>query len=78
MKVNIDKMDITAAYRVGQKVNNRPRHILITFRHNVSKMSTYNKKRLLKGTKMVIKEDLTTSRLYVLETASDKYGYRNV
>nr|CAI5862648.1 unnamed protein product [Callosobruchus analis]CAI5865949.1 unnamed protein product [Callosobruchus analis] len=41
-------------------------------------MLVYNKKKMLKGTRMVIKEDLTARRLKIVKTASDKYGFKNV
>nr|CAH7730542.1 unnamed protein product [Callosobruchus chinensis] len=41
-------------------------------------MLTYNRKRFLKGSNIVIKEDLTVLRLNIMNAASEKYGYRNV
>lgn len=70
--------DIIAAYRVGQKSNNRPRYNVVTFRDNKLKMDIYNKKKMLKGTKIVIKEDLTVDRLKIVKEASEKHGFKNV
>nr|CAH7729424.1 unnamed protein product [Callosobruchus chinensis] len=78
MKVEINKSEIIAAYRVGRKLDDKPRQILVTFQDNAIKMLTYNRKRFLKGSNIVIKEDLTVLRLNIMNAASEKYGYRNV
>nr|CAH7745165.1 unnamed protein product [Callosobruchus chinensis]CAH7755167.1 unnamed protein product [Callosobruchus chinensis] len=78
MKVEINKSEIIAAYRVGRKLDDKPRQILVTFQDNAIKMLTYNRKRSLKGSNIVIKEDLTVLRLNIMNAASEKYGYRNV
>nr|CAH7737413.1 unnamed protein product [Callosobruchus chinensis] len=78
MKVEVNKSEIIAAYRVGRKLDDKPRQILVTFQDNAIKMLTYNRKRLLKGSNIVIKEDLTVLRLNMMNAASEKYGYRNV
>nr|CAH7740405.1 unnamed protein product [Callosobruchus chinensis] len=41
-------------------------------------MLTYNRKRFLKGSNIVIKEDLTILRLKIIHAAYEKYGYRNI
>nr|CAH7746045.1 unnamed protein product [Callosobruchus chinensis] len=78
MNLNIVKADISAAYRVGQKVDSKPRHIVVTFKENALKMRVYNNKRSLKGSKAVIKEDLTPLRLRAMKTTAEKYGFKNV
>nr|CAI5843337.1 unnamed protein product [Callosobruchus analis] len=47
MKIKIDESDIVAAYRVRQKVDNKPRHVLVSFKDNAVKMDVYKNKRLL-------------------------------
>nr|CAI5840086.1 unnamed protein product [Callosobruchus analis] len=79
MKINMTQPDITAVYRVGRQTDgDKPRHVLVTFKENSTKMLVYNKKKMLKGTRMVIKEDLTARRLKIVKTACDKYGFKNV
>nr|CAI5817300.1 unnamed protein product [Callosobruchus analis] len=78
MKVDINRSEITAAYRVGRQNGNKPRHILASFKDNCIKMAAYNKKKMLKGSKVIIKEDLTIPRLKVVKNASEKYGFKNV
>lgn len=78
MNVDINKSNIAAAYRVGKKNENKPRHVVVVFNDNSTKMRVYNKKKSLKGTKIVIKEDLTVSRVKTVREASEKYGFKNV
>lgn len=70
--------EIVAAYRVGKTNNNRPRHIVVTFNDTKIRNTIYNSKKLLKGTSIVMKEDLTVERLKLVKEASDKYGFKNV
>lgn len=79
MGVGITKSQITTIYRVGQKIDNgKPRHVIVTFPDTNIKMKVFKKKSLLKGSKFILKEDLTLSRLTVMKTASEKYGFKNV
>lgn len=41
------------------------------------KISIYQLKKKLKGTKIIIKEDLTRENVKTYKEASEKYGYRN-
>lgn len=70
--------EIIAAYRVGKTNNNRPRHIVVTFNDTKIRNTIYNRKKLLKGTSIVMKEDLTVERLKLVKQASDEYGFKNV
>lgn len=78
MNAEITESDIVSVYRVGKRSENKPRHTIVTFRDNVSKMKVFNKKKSLKGSRIVIKEDLTATRLDIMKTASEQYGFRNV
>lgn len=78
LQITVSKSDVIAIYRAGQKIGNKPRHTLVTFRDNSMKMAVYNKKKSLKGSNIVIKEDLTAQRLKAVKIASDKYGFKNV
>ncbi|CAH1961696.1 unnamed protein product [Acanthoscelides obtectus] len=64
--------------RVGQKTCGRPRHLVVTFKSNVIYSNIYNKKKSLKGTGVIIKEDLILLRLNLVKEAAEKYGFRNV
>lgn len=77
MKLSISNTQILNVYRVGKNTES-PRHVLVTFQDNATKMRVYNNKRLLKGSNLIIKEDLTVYRLNKMKSASDKYGFKNV
>ncbi|CAH2002196.1 unnamed protein product [Acanthoscelides obtectus] len=63
---------------VSQNTSGRPRHLVVTFKSNVTKSSIYNKKKSLKRTSVIIKEDLTQLRLNMVKEAAKRYGFRNV
>nr|CAH7719783.1 unnamed protein product [Callosobruchus chinensis]CAH7738923.1 unnamed protein product [Callosobruchus chinensis] len=80
LKINPEELDnnVVTAYRVGQKAEARPRHIIVAFRDNQIKHSIYAKKKMLKGSQIVMKEDLTVERMKIVKEASEKYGFKNV
>ncbi|CAH2011632.1 unnamed protein product [Acanthoscelides obtectus] len=43
--------------RVSQNTSGRPRDLMVAFKSNVIKSSIYNKKKSLKGTGVIIKEN---------------------
>lgn len=78
LNCDIEPLDIISVYRTGAEKNNRPRHVVIKFKDNATKMKIYNNKKLFKGTGIVVKEDLIPSRLLLVQKESEKFGYRNV
>lgn len=70
--------DILLCYRVGKKKENKHRGILIKLKNTTTKQCIFTKKRLLKGTGIVVKEDLTNTRLKIMNKAIDKLGVKNV
>ncbi|KAI4466558.1 l1 transposable element-related [Holotrichia oblita] len=66
-----DKIDCSHRRRAKES-NHRP--ILVKFISRDKKKSVYNNKKKLKGTKIVIKEDLTASNNQLLKEAVKKYG----
>lgn len=78
MNCNINSHDIVSVYRTGTIRNDKPRHVVIKFCDNACKMKIYNNKKSLKGTGLVLKEDLIHSRVLMVQKASDKYGFKNV
>nr|CAI5840356.1 unnamed protein product [Callosobruchus analis] len=52
--------------------NNKPSGVLVRFHSTNTKELIYDKKKLLKGTGLVIKEDLTENRVKIMEAAVDK------
>ncbi|CAH2012478.1 unnamed protein product [Acanthoscelides obtectus] len=63
---------------VSQDTSGRPRHLVVPFKSDVIKSSIYNKKKSLKGTGVIIKEDLNQLRLNLVKEAAERYGFRNV
>lgn len=59
----------------GRESQFRP--IIVTFVSRNTKKLVYNNKKLLKGSKIVIKEDLTNRRFQLLKMAAEKYGFKN-
>ncbi|CAG9812888.1 unnamed protein product [Phaedon cochleariae] len=78
MKLDITEANVCAAYRVGKNTGDRPRHIVVVFNDNTIEASVYNKKKMLKGTEIILKEDLTAYRLNLMKEASETYGFKNV
>nr|CAI5831854.1 unnamed protein product [Callosobruchus analis] len=68
--------EIIACYRTGKKNRNNSRAILLKLTNNHIKQEIYNTK--LKGSGIIIKEDLTENRLRLMEAAIDKTTLRSV
>lgn len=69
--VDVTAGSIDCCHRLGKKENgNRP--ILVKFCSRNIKQAVYNTKSKLKGTKMVIREDLTKRRLSLLKDVQKK------
>ncbi|XP_044745079.1 uncharacterized protein LOC123306941 [Coccinella septempunctata] len=64
--------------KVGKKNEGKARGVFIKLHDYMVKHKIYNKKRMLKGTGIIIREDLTGPRMELLGMAVDKYGMRNV
>ncbi|CAH1173915.1 unnamed protein product [Phaedon cochleariae] len=78
MSLNLADQDISICYRIGKRVENKPRGIFMKLSNLESKQAIYEKKKLLKGTGVVIREDLTGPRVKQLNTAIEKFGIKNV
>lgn len=75
---------IQRSHRVGKKQPPdaggvaRPRPIIVRFAGYRERRRVFEKKRLLKGTNITIKEDLTKFRLELYKAAAARYGFANV
>ncbi|KAB0800560.1 hypothetical protein PPYR_06300 [Photinus pyralis] len=78
LNVNIELRDIDRSHRVGLPRDGKSRAILIKFVSYRLRAEVFKKKKLLKGTHYSIKEDLTKSRLSLLQEAASRYGGHNV
>ncbi|XP_074039059.1 uncharacterized protein [Leptinotarsa decemlineata] len=78
MSLNLTDGDISNCYRVGRKVENKTRGIFLKLNSLELKQIIYGKKKLLKGTGIVIKEDLSEARVKQVNVAIEKFGLKNV
>lgn len=82
-KMNIQISNNISAYRVDtknsdKKQDKKPRPIILNFTDIKERQLIYKSKKQLKGTGIVIKEELTSYRLNIYQKACTKYGYKNV
>ena len=80
MKVNsINISDIKACHRVEAKnpVPDKPRTVLVSFNSVNKRTEVLKSRKLLKNTKISIKEDLTQYRLKLLSAAVAKFSSKN-
>lgn len=77
MQVEVPKVEIVA-FRVGKKNGNDSRPIYVKLRKEECKVAAMKKRKALKGTGIVLVEDLTPKRLQILKSAKEKYGLRAV
>nr|CAI5856793.1 unnamed protein product [Callosobruchus analis] len=74
LKLKVENHDIEECYRVGRKTDQKTRGVLVRF----ASLRIKHRKKMLKGTKLVLKEDLTENRLKMMEAAIDKTSLRSV
>lgn len=70
--------DIERAHRIGQVTPDKERPVIVKFVSYRKRDEVIKKRMLLKGTKVIIREDLTKLRLELLKQATLKYGPRKV
>lgn len=78
MKIHIKAEDIGTCYRVETKENQERRGIYLKLNSLPIKQIMYAKKKILKGTRIVIKEDLTKTRLDLVNQVTEKIGVKYV
>lgn len=76
--VQVVDSDIDRSHRVGKRVGNKPRAIIVKFNKYCTKSSVCKSRKKLKGTRIFIKEDLTKFNLHLLNLAAEKLGFKNV
>ncbi|XP_039275958.1 la-related protein 7-like [Nilaparvata lugens] len=84
--VNIELQDIDRSHRVGRRLavaaSNtpppRPRAIIVKFVSYRQRYAVFSQKKKLKGTGVVIREDLTQRRIQLYNSMVEKFGYKNV
>lgn len=77
--LNISQFQIDRSHRVGRRgTGDKPRPILVKFYGYGPRHEMFTSKKKLKGTKVTIREDLTSQRLDVLNKAIEAYTFRKV
>ena len=77
MNITITADQIDRCHRVGPNTS-KSRPVIVKFTNYKSKATVYNNKKQLKGSKIVIAEDLTSVRYQLLRGAKEKFGARDV
>lgn len=78
LDVIVSSSDIQQSYRIGKYQQAKVRPILVRFLSYKTKVIIHRKKKLLKNTGFVIKEDLTKTNIELMKQAITKYGFSNV
>lgn len=82
--VSLEARDIESSHRVGKaplpddEGRVKPRAILVRFANYRHRRLVFERKKILRGTYINIKEDLTSHRLDLLKKAEGIYGSKNV
>lgn len=76
--VELNVADIDRSHRVGRRDTDRPRPIIIKFVSYRKRGEIFRKKKNLKGSGMVLREDLSRMRHNLLKEAIAKFGLHNV
>lgn len=71
---NVKESKVESCFRVGDSKDNKVRPILVQFTRLDVKHTVYNCKKLLKGSGIVIREDLTREKTNILKKALQKIG----
>lgn len=76
--VDLSVTDIDRSHRVGRKNEDRPRPIIVKFCSYRQRHKMYQNKKLLKGSGVTLREDLTRARHNLLKDCISRYGLHNV
>lgn len=74
LNIEVDNNEIVSAYRVGKVAESATRSVFVRLLTYDAKNKIYNRKNRLRGTNIVIREDLTKERLQLLKVALEKFG----
>lgn len=80
MDLSVTPQDVDRCHRTGSVSANKkkPRALIVKFLSYQHRSAVLKNRSKLKGTKVVVKEDLTRNRVEVLKAASERFGRRNV
>ena len=77
-KLNFRDEYIESAYRIGKRTEANTRAIFVRFKDTQFKEAVMKNRMLLKGTGIIIADDLTKEKHMLLKEAVSKLGKRNV
>jgi hypothetical protein len=77
LNVQLEDCHIDRSHRIG-KVGDMPRPIIVKFVSYAERSAVFRSKKLLRGTKITIREDLTKMRLSLLKEAVSLYSTKAV
>lgn len=72
--LNVSTVDIEYSYRVGKNITQKPRPIVVAFNSSKTKTSIFSQKKLFVNTGIFAYEELTKSRMELINKAKEKYG----
>ncbi|KAG5860767.1 hypothetical protein JTB14_009753 [Gonioctena quinquepunctata] len=74
MKLTIENSDVGSCYRLEKPNAKKSRPVLVNFFNGYTRQIIFSNKKYLKGTKYVIKEDLTKEQSTLFKMAIQKAG----
>lgn len=78
MGIKLADQEIQLCYRIGRINTSKVRGILLKLNNLETKELIYKKKKLLKGTGIVVREDLTSHRVALMDKAIQKLDLKSV
>ena len=79
LEIKLDEKDIARTHRLGKKKDDgKPRPIIIRFLSYRQRKKVFDKKRKLKGSKIVLTENLTKKLYALLQSCKTKFGFDKV
>ena len=78
LEINIHEGDIEVAHRLKENVNGKPRSVIVRFARRCVRNEVVKRRSSLKGTKVVIADDLCPTNMSIFHEMREKLGYRNV
>lgn len=78
MSIALNENDVTVCYRIGKKEGNKARGIFLQLKNHELRQEIYRRKKFMKGTGIVIREDLTRLRVELLTKTIEKTSIKNV
>lgn len=74
LKLNLLPSDIESCYRVGKNIGSKTRDIKMKFYKNYHKNLVYGSKKMFKGTRVIVREDLSPELSNILKLVIGKAG----